>query len=131
FGNVGQAMYHIINNKDQVAIFDKHLLHYADPQVIADAEIIFVCLPTPNNEKGEQDSSAFDDFFTHIEEVQKNAPNWHPLFVIKSTILFSSIAPYLEKFRIVMNPEFLSQNSAFTDSQNQKVVILGGHIDLM
>lgn len=132
FGNVGQAMYHIIKEKDQVAIYDKHLRHYADPQVLMGSEIIFVCLPTPNNVKGEQDASAFFEFFDYIEEVQQaGAVDWHPLFVIKSTILFDNLVPFLDKFRIVMNPEFLSQNSAFADSQNQKVVILGGHIDLM
>lgn len=132
FGNVGQAMFHIIKNKDHVAIYDKNLRHYSDPKVLLGSEILFICLPTPNHPNGEQDATAFADFFGFIEQIQRNeAPDWHPIFVIKSTILFANLAPYLDKFRIVMNPEFLSQNSAFADSQNQKVVILGGHIDLL
>ena len=132
FGNVGQAMYHIIKDKGVVSIYDKNLRHYSEPKVLLGSEIVFICLPTPNHPSGEQDVSAFIDFFEYIEEVQHNeASEWHPIFVIKSTILFDNLAPYLDKFRIVMNPEFLNQNSAFSDSQNQKIVILGGHIDLL
>lgn len=125
FGYVGQAMYHILKDKKSVAVYDKYIDDFNNPEVIKGSDLIFVCLPTPNLPSGHQDVSVFEEFFSLIKKESKR-----PLIVIKSTILYENVLPYLEEFDIVMNPEFLSKNSSFNDAASQKVVVLGGRIDL-
>ena len=133
FGSVGQAVYHIFKDKENIKIYDKNIKHCNDPLAILCSDFVFVCLPTPNDHEGDQDVTSFIEFFKFIKEKQKTEEFkfWNPVFIIKSTILFKNISPFLDDFKIVMNPEFLNKNSAYLDSKNQKLVILGGHIDLL
>ena len=123
FGFVGQAVYSGIKNKDKdnVVIYDKYMQEYKHTEALISTEIIFVCLPTLNNDK-EQDITAFEEFFETIKD-------YKGIVVIKSTILFSNIEKYNENFNIVMNPEFLNQNSSIEDFLTQEILILGGRAD--
>lgn len=125
FGYVGQAMYHIMKNKNDVRIYDKYIDKFSNLDALKGNDIVFICLPTPNLPSGKQDVAAFHELFSILRAEEKK-----PLVVIKSTILYENIKPFLDDFDIVMNPEFLSKNSSFEDSANQKVVVLGGRIDL-
>lgn len=125
FGFVGQALYGSLNKEgienciihdppQQLDNFDK-LLH---------CKVIFCCLPTPDI-KGEQDFSYYKKFLaTLIDEEFKG------ILIIKSTILYKNIKSYTKDLNIIMNPEFLSQNSAADDFKNQKIIVLGGRRDL-
>jgi UDP-glucose 6-dehydrogenase len=72
---------------------------------------------------GSQDFSYYREFFARIR-------GYDGVIVVKSTVLLSDIEPYFKEFNIVMNPEFLNQNSSHEDFKNQKIVILGGRTDL-
>lgn len=126
FGSVGQAMYHIIQDKKSIVIYDKFSDKFSNSEVLRGCNIVIACLPTPTYENGKQDFTAFEEMFDLFK-----AYNESPLFLVKSTVLYQSIEPYLKDFRIVMNPEFLNQNSSFADSKNQKVIVLGGRVDLL
>ncbi len=117
YGFVGQAV-HSILTKD-VNIYDKYKPQYS---TYTPSDIEFVCLPTLTD--GEQDTSAFDDFFSLLSKFDKK-----PLLVIKSTILFNNLMKY-NYTNMIYSPEFLNANTSFIDSKDQKTVILGGEYNL-
>lgn len=129
FGIVGQAVYHVFKNKDKVVVYDKYISQFNSVEKISGSDFIFICLPTPNNNENVQDASNLHEVFIEIEKLKRNEKNWNPTIVIKSTVLFSQIEKFINSFPVVLNPEFLSQNSSFKDSENQDVIILGGRID--
>lgn len=124
-GFVGNAVIQNLNDNVEVFVYDK------DPQksnsiiydIIQECKYIFLCLPTNMSEDGTQDFSAYNSFFKSLS-VLYNLSN---IFIIKSTVLYENIKPYLNKYRIVMNPEFLNANSSVDDFNEQKQIILGGN----
>lgn len=126
FGYVGQAVYHVLDESVEKVIYDIGYTQHSKIANLKDCEFIFICLPTPTLESGGQSAEAIKGFFSQIEkhiEVEKVT------FIMKSTVLLENIKDIISKFTIVMNPEFLSQNSAFEDCEKQKTIILGGPID--
>jgi len=115
FGFVGQAVFAGVKDKDNVVIYDPPKGYRT---ALLENDVIICCLPTPTID-GKQDFSIYKNF---LQEIQ----GFTGILVIKSTVLFDNIKSYLSKFRIVMNPEFLNQNSAIYDFLHQKVIILGG-----
>lgn len=106
-------VYDIDNNKSNAQIYD----------VLEECYFIFLCLPTNMSEDGTQDFSAYQSFFDSLS-VFDGLTN---IFIIKSTVLYENIKPYLDKYNIVMNPEFLNANSSVEDFREQKQIILGGN----
>lgn len=130
FGYVGQALAGTIKEDVQVAIYDLGFGDLSNIKRLAGAKIIFIALPSPNTAQGEQDSSALEDFFQRYEEAFANTGAGEPIFVLKSTYLYEVVRPFIEKYKMVANPEFLNQNSAFEDCLKQEVALLGGRRDL-
>ena len=125
FGFVGQAVYKCIVDKEHpVEIYDPPR-GYDSLDRITTCDVIFCCLPSPMNSDGSQNFVAYTDFLGKVK-----ASGFKGILVIKSTVLYSSVQPFLKQLDIVMNPEFLNQNTAYEDFQNQKVVVLGGRVDL-
>ena len=87
-----------------------------------DPEIVFVCVPTPMNDDGSQDSSIIENV---IKELISNCPN--AIKVVKSTVL-PSLLDELKKLdsKLVYNPEFLREKHANTDFINSDMIIFGG-----
>lgn len=127
FGFVGQAQYSIINNKEDIFIYDKYIDEYKENKLFEfKPDIIFCCLPTPTLDDGEQDLTPMKEFFDYIYSKR----GWYPLVVMKSTILYDKLV--LSNYdNLVYNPEFLNANTSFEDVAKQEVVILGGRIDLV
>lgn len=124
FGFVGQALYNSIKNKETVIIYDKFMEDYQNKQPLQDCDVLYICLPTINT-KEKQDVTPFTEFFEFLEESYFNG-----LIVVKSTILYENLKPFTKKYNIVMNPEFLNQNTSMDDFKNQTHMVLGGRIDL-
>lgn len=124
FGVVGQALYSYFKNNSRhiSCIYDKYKEIGNLDYMIRRCEIIFTCLPTEDDGSG-QDFSAFNEFLDRLIDKEYDG-----IVVIKSTVLYSNIKPYLDKLRIVMNPEFLNQNNSFEDIESKKVAILGGDL---
>lgn len=122
-GFVGSAVYNAIPLKSNIIVYDKYKKGYdKNLKSIKSCEYIFTCLPTLENPDGTQCFDAYEIFF-------KEMKGYNGIIIIKSTVLYSNIKKYIDKFNIVMNPEFLNQNTAYDDFKKEKVVILGGRID--
>lgn len=86
-------------------------------------DFIFVCLPTPMLESGEQDLSYIENFFSGISLDNKDT-----IFILKSTVLPKTTKYLIEKykFNIVFSPEFLTEKNAKLDMLTQSRIIIGG-----
>lgn len=89
---------------------------------IQNKDFIFICIGTPSNEDGSINADGI--IYTLDKLIEKN---YRGIVVIKSTVLYHIIAPYMEQLRIVINPEFLSQNTFIEDALSQWWVLLGGN----
>lgn len=100
-------------------------------------DVVFCCLPTPKMKDGEQNLSAYSAFLDSLTDAVENnplkskiRPAQTPILVIKSTAVYRKLKEIVDgRFNIVLNPEFLNQNSSVEDFQNQNVIILGGRVD--
>jgi len=125
FGFVGQAVYGSLNKQGQ----ESCTIHDPPQQLdnfdkLLQCNIVFCCLPTPT-ENNKQDFSYYEKFLDKLIDSE-----FKGLLVIKSTVLYKHIKRYAKELNIIINPEFLSQNSAADDFRNQRVIILGGRRDL-
>jgi UDPglucose 6-dehydrogenase len=98
--------------------------------VVAECEIIFVCVPTPMN----RDGSCYTDI---VESVVKEIDEWtsryhkdiNPIVVIKSTVSPGTTDRLNKKYKninVIFNPEFLTESNFLEDFKNQTRIILGG-----
>ena len=87
-----------------------------------DPDLIFICVPTPMGDDGNQDSSIIESV---IRDLTKFTPN--SIKVVKSTVLPSILDKlyYIEP-NLVYNPEFLREKHANIDFVNSEMIIFGG-----
>lgn len=118
YGYVGQAVHSIIVEDDKciLSVHDPYKKMYSN---LYDQDIVFICLPTPFN--GDIDISVVREYLNLYKD-----NSFKGLIVIKSTIIYSKIAEYFNDLNIVINPEFLNQNTSFEDALNQETVLIGG-----
>lgn len=85
-----------------------------------DAEVVFLCLPTPRYENGDVDLS-------YLHSVLKSLEGYKGIVVVKSTVVPGTCKMFQDKygFRIVHNPEFLTAANADFDSINPEKLIVG------
>ena len=89
---------------------------------ILDSNVIFICLPTPVNERGRLDST----FITQYLEILKNN-SYKGLIVIKSTLPLGFFKTARKcKLRILYSPEFLHENKALAEFLDPKFVVCSG-----
>lgn len=86
--------------------------------------LVFVCVPSPEGETGEIDITIADSVLNEL-----NSLSYDGVVVIKSTIVADKLIGFQNKYnklRIVYNPEFLTERTAFVDFLNPNMQILGG-----
>ena len=100
------------------------------PDLVAECEVIFVCVPTPMNRDG---SCHTDIVECVVRDIDKWASRYHkdinPIVVIKSTIPPGTTDRLNKKYKnvsVIFNPEFLSEANFIEDFKNQTRVVLGG-----
>jgi len=123
FGFVGQALAGICNN--QPSIYDPKFKDIHGSVFKSDmrkCDIVFICVNTPSFKDGQIDSASIMEILNYLDENE-----YRGLVVIKSTIIFAHISDFLSKskLRILINPEFLQQNSSFEDAANQASILIG------
>ena len=98
--------------------------------LVAECEVIFVCVPTPMNDDG---SCHTDIVESVIKDIDKWSSRYHkdvsPIVVIKSTIPPGTTDRLNKKYKnvsVIFNPEFLSEANFIEDFKNQTRIILGG-----
>ena len=85
-------------------------------------DIVFICVPTPMNDDGSQDSSIIEKV---VKELILYCPN--AIKVIKSTIIPSLLDELYDlDSKLVYNPEFLREKHANLDFVNSEMIIFGG-----
>jgi UDPglucose 6-dehydrogenase len=94
---------------------------------VSEAEIVFLCLPTPQRDDGSADLSFIEAVAMRIgQQLQPNA-----IVVNKSTVPVGSsvvVARWLDRtdVQVVSNPEFLRQGTALHDFLNPTRIVIGG-----
>ena len=121
-GMVGGAMQRYLEKKQGVELFlyDKGK-NLGSPDEINKAEVIFVCVPTPYL----KDGKGFD--LSHVEETLAMLQG-EKVVVIKSTVLPGTTEMLQQKYpqhKILMNPEFLTEETADQDMSYPDRQIVG------
>ena len=123
YGFVGSATAAIFSNRAcNITIYDVKPPYNKIGLNSPNKDFIFICVGTPSKPDGSIDDSAV---ISNLDKLVSSA--YSGIVVIKSTVLYSSIKPYFDKLRIVINPEFLSQNSFMEDAFSQENILLGGN----
>ena len=82
--------------------------------------------PTPSNKDGSISLEILHDSLDSINKINKNSNN---ILLLRSTVVPGTSRMFQNRYknlRIVFNPEFLTERSAFLDFINQARIILGG-----
>tara|TARA_B100002052_G_scaffold242173_1_gene226911 strand:- start:17991 stop:18839 length:849 start_codon:yes stop_codon:yes gene_type:complete len=121
FGFVGKALANGLNNSDIFKV-DPKLGKSIDDLINFMPEIVFVCLPTPMLDDGNQDINLILSTIKKLDETQFDG-----LIVIKSTVLPNHIDELMKCSKnIVINPEFLREKTADEDFVNSDLIVFGG-----
>ena len=124
-GYVGGTATKAFSRECNILTYDKYQEKYTNPEVLIDAKIIFLCVPTPMKKTGEMDNSAIYSAMDTLSELKYKKTK--PLVVIRSTSI-PGTTDLLDKkydFDFVFNPEFLREKHALEDFLNSNRVIFG------
>jgi len=96
-------------------------------EALSGAEVVFLCLPTPQGEDGSADLSYVMSAVADIRKVLEHGA----VLVNKSTVPVGSASRVREALQredvaVVSNPEFLRQGTAVMDFLNPSRVVIGG-----
>jgi UDPglucose 6-dehydrogenase len=96
-----------------------------DYSLLKDAEVIFIAVPTPN-ENGKINLNYVYSAVRSIKSVNKNA-----IIAIKSTVIPGTGTRIENEFKmkIVSNPEFLREGNAIQDTIHPDRVVIGGEYE--
>jgi len=104
FGVLGQTLFKWLKKqKSNVLVYDK-FKQIGSQKELEDANLIFLCLPTPFNKKTGYDIEALEE---NIEYFKKPK-----IFVIRSTVLPGTTENFQKKYKkhyFLFNPEFLRE----------------------
>jgi UDPglucose 6-dehydrogenase len=123
-GFVGESQAYAFSPVADVKIFDVNPVKATHTLLeVLSQDFIFVALPTPMKENGEQDISYIENFFSNIGLYNTDA-----VFILKSTVLPGTTKQLVSKhnFNIVFCPEFLTEKTAKLDMLTQSRIVIGG-----
>lgn len=125
-GFVGNTIYHTFSPYFEMRLYDKFKPDFESlDSVVNSCKYIFVCVPTPVDEKGRQDKTAIEETMKSIDEVAIESK----VLILRSTILPGTTRYLSEKHKrhdFIFCPEFLTERTAILDSINAHRIILGG-----
>lgn len=117
YGAVGKAVHEIFPG---ARIFDGPL-GIGNLEDLAEADVVFVCVPTPPNEDGSCDTSIVEDVVAQLTA---------EIIVIRSTVVPGTTSRLRDKYgkRIVFQPEYIGEAPSHPFASEKAVtwVILGG-----
>ena len=122
YGFVGKAIENALHDSVELYLVDPILKTKIVELSNFKPEIIFVCVPTPMNDDGSQNSEIINSVIQEINELSLESK-----IVIKSTVL-PDVILQIEKLvpKVVYNPEFLREKHAFEDFIESEIIIFGG-----
>ncbi len=127
-GFVGGAIFNGFKYYTDVKVYDKYK-RLNSLEDAASQDVLFLCVPTPQEEDGSCDISIV---WEALEGIMEEAAEGTPV-VIKSTIppgFCSNAQPFFSTLELIHSPEFLTQRMADIDFATQGRVILGRDGDI-
>lgn len=119
-GMVGGALFHWLKNKkNELFCYDK-FKNIGKLDDLNTADIIFICLPTPYNQKFGYDIKSIEESISFFKNPK--------IFVIKSTVLPGTTNYFQKKYKIhkfLHNPEFLREKYALKDFITPDLQLVG------
>ena len=127
YGFVGKAVVHGfgVSGRHEIRFYDKFVESEGLPAVVAQSDVLFLCLPTPFKDE-RIDLSIMDSVITEISALI--TPERSPLLVIKSTVIPGTTKKYAERhpaLRFAMNPEFLTEKNYLHDFIHADRIVIG------
>jgi UDPglucose 6-dehydrogenase len=98
------------------------------------AEVVFICVGTPQNEDGSADLRSFFSVVEEIDRLQSEHPR-ERMVVVKSTVPVGTTDRVAERLcshpdlHVVVNPEFLREGSALQDALEPSRIVIGADSD--
>jgi len=129
-GFVGGTTAKILESTHKILPYDRYKSQFQDPSVLSNAEIVFLCVPTPMKPSGEIDYSPIHNSLETLVGVTDENKN-KPLVVVRSTAVSGTTDKLDEMypFRFVFNPEFLREKNALEDMMDTNRIIIGANTD--
>lgn len=122
YGFVGEALHRVFKKNVETQIIDPKLNTESKDIQLFKPDIIFICVPTPMNDDGTQDTSIIDSVINDLKKLSIKS-----LVIIKSTIIPDCAQRiFNSELRIVYNPEFLREAHAYEDFINSSLIVFGG-----
>ncbi len=126
FGFLGRAMCHGFYLHTNVKIYDKYDNTYDTLEdTVNSSEFIFIGVPTPMQDDGQQDLSSMDDAVESVVSVAED----RKIIVLRSTAIPGTTKRYAGMYSnhdFVFHPEFLTERQAKLDFINSARFIFGG-----
>lgn len=98
---------------------------------VLDAEIIFICVPTPTRKDGSCDTSIVESVIEQIHTYMLQTKKMSPILAIKSTVAPGTTELFALKYKDIQFafvPEFLRERCAISDfTENHDACIIGTH----
>jgi UDPglucose 6-dehydrogenase len=128
-GHVGGAVRFGFETKrgHNVSVYDKKLSDTSLKGLLANSELVFICVDTPQKSDGSCDTSNVEALCTEINMLAESEGKVRDV-VIKSTVepgTSERLAKQLNWIRLAVNPEFLLERSAIHDFCHQDICIVG------
>ena len=139
-GFVGSAIKEGLKDYYNILTYDldKNKCNSTQKEVCKNAEIIFVCVPTPMRIDGSCDTRILESAIKDLDKacVEMGRIATRPIVVIKSTVPPGTTErigkQYISReneepdMHICFSPEFLTEANSFKDFKNQTRIIIGG-----
>ncbi len=126
-GFVGKITSKAFSKACEVFPYDKYKIRYSKKEDLKKADMIFICVPTPLDEKNGNvmDLSAI---YESMDLISSLFSKKGPLVVIRSTFV-PGTTDFLEKkypnLQFVVNPEFLREKSSVQDFLGSSRIVIG------
>ncbi|MAE82838.1 MAG: hypothetical protein CMB80_08900 [Flammeovirgaceae bacterium] len=98
--------------------------------VVKNAEVIFVCLPTPMTNDGSCHIGIVKGVISDIDEICKTNNYKNRIAIIKSTVppgTTDKLNATAKNIAVAFSPEFLTEANSFEDFKNQTRIIIGAN----
>ena len=122
-GILGGAIKDYFGESHRTFCYDKYK-NIGSVEEINQADIIFICVPTPRERYSSCDTSIVDEAIGYIQG--------HKVVVIKSTVIPGTTDALQLKYpqhKILFCPEFLTEKRACEDFKNPKIKIVGDTLE--
>lgn len=121
-GFVGKALENSLKEGTNSLIIDPIYRNKVEDIAIYDPDFIFICVPTPMKNDGNQDLEILHNVICQLNNIHISAE-----IILKSTVLPNAINSLKSLMPdIIYNPEFLTEKNANQDFINSELILFGG-----